>query len=256
MNRRFFAALVAVLTTQGVAAADFATEVMDATFKLGKGPSGTCFLMRREAPDTAVYLVTVAHAFDDNTEETAVLVFRKPTAEGTHERHEHPVLLRRGGKPLWARHKERDVAVLRIDEPLPASVAALPASALADEERLKTANIHVCSPLFIFGYPEGLEADAAGRPVARQAIFASSPLLPWKTHPTFLADYAAFQGDSGGPAFVLGAQGRPLVVGLVTEQHYYVTEVRKPLGVVKILHAQYIHETLEAAAHQSESVPQ
>jgi hypothetical protein len=252
MKPAALAILLAVLTVPVVVGADFATEVMDATFKLGKVLSGTCFLIKGEAPDTAVYLVTVAHAFDDNTDETAVLVLRKPIADGMYERHEHSIQLRRDGKPLWARHKERDVAALRIDRPLPFHVAALPVSVLADEKKLKTANVHVCSPLFIFGYPHGLEADPAARPVARQAIFASSPLLPWRTHPTFLADYSAFKGDSGGPAFIANAEGRALVVGIVTEQHYYDTDTRIPLGLVKILHAQYVRETLQAAAKLNE----
>ncbi len=252
MNRAIFIALITALTVHVVVAGDYASDAMDATFKLGKGPSGTCFLMRRGAPDTAVYLVTVGHAFDDNTDEAAVLIFRKAAADGTQERHEHHVLLRRGGKPLWARHKEHDVAVLRIDEPLPGSVAALPVSALADEKQLRAANIHVCSPLFVLCYPQGLEADAAGRPVARQGIFASSPLQPWNLHPTFLADYNASAGDSGAPAIVASANGDPLVVGMVIEQHYFVSNVRTPLGLAKILHAQHIRDTLEAASKQNE----
>jgi hypothetical protein len=170
-------------------------------------------------------------------------------------RHEHTIQLRREGKPLWARHKEHDIAVLRIDEPLPGPVIALPASRLANEDQMKTANVHVCSTLFIFGYPEGLEADAAGHPVARQAIFASSPLLPRRTHPTFLASYTAFKGDSGGPAFIEGNHGHPLVVGMAIEQHYYDTGIRTPLGLVKILHAHFIRETLEAAAKLNRAFP-
>ena len=105
------------------------------------------------------------------------------------------------------------MAVLRISEPLPVAVAALPASALADEARLKASAVHLCSPLFVLGYPKGLEADKSGIPVARQGIFASPPQLPLTTHPTFLADYKAFQGDSGGPVFIAVPDNHLLVVG-------------------------------------------
>ncbi len=261
MNRAFLTAVLVLITVRVVTAGDFATEMMEATFKLGRGASGTCFLVRREAPDTAVYLVTVGHAFDDNTDETAVVVLRTPQPDGSYQRRDHTITLRRDGKPLWARHAKHDVAVLRISEPLPVVVAALPASALADAALLKASAVHLCSPLFVLSYPKGLEANAAGLPVARQGIFASPPLLPSATHPSFLADYNAFQGDSGGPVFIAGADNHPLLVGIVTDQHYYDDElkgmyqqhrIRNPLGVVKILHAQYVRETLEAAAKQSE----
>lgn len=261
MNRAFLTALIVVLSVRVVAGADFATEMMEATFKLGRGASGTCFLVRREAPDTAVYLVTVGHAFDDNTDETAVVVLRKPKPDGSYERHDHTIPLRRGGKPLWVRHEKQDVAVLRISEPLPVVVATLPASALADDAQLKASAVHLCSPLFVLGYPQGLEANAAGLPVARQGIFASPPLLPMTTHPTFLADYKAFKGDSGGPVFIAGAGNHPVVVGIATDQHYFVDEmkgmyekhvIQNPLGVAIILHAQYVRDTIEVAAKQSE----
>jgi hypothetical protein len=235
------------------AATDFATEMMGATFKFG---GASCFLVRRAAPDTAVYLVTTAHSIGPPPGDTGVLVLRKSKPDGSYERHEHTVTIRRDGKPLWVRHEKQDVMVLRLEAPLPVPVAALPVSALADETRLKAAAVHLCSPLFALGYPKQLEADASGLPVARQGIFASPPLLPWRTHPNFLADFKAFGGDSGGPVFIAGPDNHPLVVGIVTDQLYFdevwegmylEQRIRTPLGVVKILHAQYIRDTLEAA---------
>ena len=237
--------------------ADFAAPVVEATFKLGSGAIGTGFLVHRELPDRALYFVTVGHAFDDNTSETNLITLRKRKADGSYERQEQKISLRREGKPLWVRNAKHDVAVLRISEPLPVEVPSLPASALADEAGLKASGAHVCSPLFVLGYPQGLEADQSGLPVARQGIFSSSPQLPLTTHPTFLADYNAFKGDSGGPVFIETTDRRPLIVGIVTEQHYFYYDmagpdekhsVQIPLRVAKVLHAQYVRETLELAA--------
>ncbi|MES2572478.1 MAG: trypsin-like serine protease [Verrucomicrobiota bacterium] len=244
-------------------ARDFATEMMNATFKWidQSGSASTCFLMRREAPDTALYLVTAAHSFDGIAGETAVIVLRKPNADGSYQRHEHTFPICRGEKPLWVRNEKHDVAVLRIADPFPVPVAALPVSAIADADHLKASAVHLCSPLFVLCYPKSLEADGSGLPVARQGIFASPPLLPLSTRPTFFADYKACPGDSGAPVFIAGADNHPLIVGVVTEQQYYVDElkgmyeehtIRTPLGFGIILHAQYVRETLEAAAKQGE----
>lgn len=263
MNRTFLTTLIALLLNFPIMArADFATQMMEATFKFENGGNATCFLIRREAPDTTVYLVTAGHALKDTTNKTATLVLRKPKPDGSYERLEYPLPLRRDDKPLWVCHEKHDIAVLRLTEPLPVAVAALPASTIANEARLKSSGVHVCSPLFIFAYPWGLEGDASGLPIARQGIFSSPPLLPVATHPTFRVDYKAFKGDSGGPVFISGTDDHPLVVGIVTDQHYYDEQmksayeehfVRIPLDVVKVIHAQYVRDTLDAAAKQSES---
>jgi hypothetical protein len=90
-------------------------------------------------------------------------------------------------------------------------------------------------------------------PPLPQGIFASPPLLPAATHPTFLADFTTFAGDS--------ADGHPIVVGIVVAQNHQdvrtesVHEERLThysLGLGTILHGQYVRDTIEAAAKQNE----
>lgn len=264
MNRTLLVVFITLLAVTARAAADFATEMMEATFKFdNQGSYATGFLVRRDAPDTTAYLVTVAHALEDTKEQSVVLVLRRSAPDGSYERYEHTISLRRDGRPLWIRHEKHDVAVLPLVDPLPFTVPALPLSALADEARLKSSGVHLCSPLFVLGYPMGLEGAASGIPVARQGIFASPPLLPLATHPTFRADYSAFKGDSGGPVFIAGTDNHPLVVGMAIEQYYFDQQtktmneeqsIRNPLGVVKVLHAQYIRDTIEALAKTNGSL--
>jgi len=258
MNRVFLAALIALLSIRAAMASDFATTVLDATFKFYDPDStSTCFLVRREPPDRANYLVTTAHTLERTKGPTAILVLREPKPDGSYERHDFTINIRQGDKPLWRRHEKQDVAVLRLSEPLPVPVAALSESVFADEARLKQSGVHICSPLFVLTYPARFEANGAGFPVARHGIFASPPLLPVPSHPTFLADFTTFAGDSGGPVFIEAAEGRPLIVGIVIAQsnqedtmksEYEERVVRHPLGMGTILHATYVREALAAAA--------
>jgi len=232
--------------------------VLDATFKFYEPDStSTCFLVHREKPDTAYYLVTAAHTLERTKRKTAVLVLREPNPDGSYLRHDFDIPIRRGEQHLWVRHETQDVAVLRLTEALPVAVPTLPESVLADASRLKQAGVHICSPLFVLTYPARFEANAAGFPVARQGIFASPPLLPVTLHPTFLADFTTFAGDSGAPVFIEASGGHPLIMGIVVaqsneddklESEYEDRVIRHPLGLGTILHAKYIREAIEAAA--------
>src|SRR6478735_8314919 len=109
--------LLSKLLISASSGADFATEVMDATFKLFHPSStGTCFLVRRDASDPATYLITAAHSFERMKGQTATLVLRK-AKDRTFERHDYKIPIRREGVPLWVRHAKQDIAVLRLTEP-------------------------------------------------------------------------------------------------------------------------------------------
>jgi hypothetical protein len=253
-----FLAFLALLPWCHLVAADFASEVMDATFKFYDPDStSTCILVRRPAPDTATYLVTTAHTVERTKGPGAVLVLREAKPDGSYSRRDFPIIIRDKEKPLWVRHEKQDVAVLKLTAPLPVPVVALAASLLADAAALKASAVHICSPLYVLTYPQRFEANGAGFPVARQGIFASPPQLPIPTHPKFLADFTTFAGDSGGPVFIEGSDHRPLIVGIVLAQNHHEDKtksayedrvVRYPLGMGTILHAEYVREALESAA--------
>jgi hypothetical protein len=118
------------------------------------------------------------------------------------------------------------------------------------------AGVHAASPLYVLTFPQRFEGNAAGFPVARRGIFATPPLLPMHSYPTFLADFTTFAGDSGGPVFIEGADAHALIVGLAVAQNWHEDRmksefedrtVRHPLGMGIVLHAQFIRETIEAA---------
>ena len=253
----FMIMAVVVIWSPWVTASDFATQVMNATFKLyNKDSTATCFIIKRGPDNAAQYLVTAAHVLERATGDSSLLVLREMNAAGGYKRIDFPITIRKDGAVLWTKHEKHDVAVLRLPEQLPVPFVALDESVLSTEQSLKAAGVHICSPLFVLTFPQRFEANGAGFPVARQGIWASPPLLPILTHPTFLGDFTTFAGDSGGPVFIRLDEERPMVVGLVLAQNHFDDRVkseyeerliRHPLGMGTILHAQYIRDTLGLA---------
>ena len=258
MKTPLVATLLGILGCAVTCSADFATEMLEATFKFfDPTVTGTCFLVRRDAPDQALYLVTAAHMLEGTKADTATIVLRERAEDGTYKRRDHNVPIRRDGKTLWVRHAKDDTAVLRIADPLPVPAGSIPIHSIADESRLIASGLHICSPLFVLTYPKTFEANGAGFPVARQGIIASHPLVPVAHKHSFLADFTAFGGDSGGPAFVSDADGHPLVIGMVFAQfrhdeqvklEYEERSIHYPLGLGEVLHAQFVRDTIEQAA--------
>lgn len=253
----FFAVVVLFVSSQIAVAVEPAKQVMDATFKIFNPKStSTSFLVQGKGEDAPIFLVTTAHTLERMQGDSALLVLRKPKEDGTFTRLDHKVITRKDGKPVWVKHEKHDVAVLKLTGELPVKVTPLKFDHLADAKKLADSGVEICSNLFLFAYPERFEANSAGFPIARQGIFASPPLLPANTYPTFLADYTTFAGDSGGPVFVTANGKSPLIVGIVLGQYnhdekiqtvYENRLVKHPFRLGMILHAQYVLETLDQA---------
>jgi hypothetical protein len=62
--------------------------------------------------------------------------------------------------------------------------------------------IRPVEPVLMIGYPNGLWDQVNNRPLARQGLTASHPLIKWMGSRQFVIDAACFPGSSGSPVFL------------------------------------------------------
>ncbi len=175
--------LLTTLLVCRASAQDFATQTMNATYKLFNNDSAATGFFLRTAPESNaknVILVTASHVLSKMSGDTAIVVLRQKQADGTYQRRDWNLKIRDGDKPLWTAHPAQDIAALRVQLPNDAEVTALPLSSLATEKDVVETKLHVTSPLFVMGYPNRVESSSAGFPIARHGSIASFPLTPNK----------------------------------------------------------------------------
>ena len=119
-------------------------------------------------------LVTAAHVFERMAGDEAKLVLRKVQKDGGYARQELPLKVRAEGKPLWSKHPEADVAVLRVQLPEQLAVAPLPVACLATGSALDAGKLAPGDDVRIACYPIQLEANGAGFPIIRRGCVAST----------------------------------------------------------------------------------
>jgi len=211
----------------------FHERVMNSTYKIGDGnSSGTVFMAESTSGSKRPVLITAAHVLEGFNGSTATLVLRRAVAENQFVR--MPVLIqtRRGGKALWLRHPEVDVAAMHVNtisqgkDSIP---FAIPSSLFASEDTLRQISFGPGAELCCMGYPLDREANDAGFPILRSGKVASYPVLPIKETKLFLLDFEVFQGNSGGPVYVVASNPKVqgvtrlgeelnLLLGIVSQQ--------------------------------------
>ena len=246
-----------------VSAEKEADPLMDAlvsTFKItNKDSTATCFIVSRLATSGSnqqeLILVTAAHVLEKMSGDECHIVLRKKDADGVYSKVEVPVVIRANEQPLWVKHPDVDVAVMRLNLPAECSIAALDFEQLLGKEKSKNASLRIADEVCLLTYPAQLEASSAGFPILRRGTVASFPLLPIDNNKTFLVDYHSFGGDSGGPVMIRGNQAEegPFIVGLVIGKQRETTKmiseieertVHRSLGLGIVVHAAFIRQAI------------
>jgi hypothetical protein len=209
-------------------------------------------------------LITAAHVFEEIPGDVAILNLRRKNSEGDWERLPAPVQIKNTGHPLWVKHPSADVAVMYIGLPDGVSIPLLSTEFLADDAMLEKFEIHPGDTLQCLGFPFGQESNAAGFPILRSGRIASYPLVLTAKTKTFLFDFNVFQGNSGGPVYMVDenrayqgslaiGQATQLIVGLVTQETTHNEQLigpynaelhRYPLGLATVVHASFIKEAI------------
>ena len=88
----------------------------------------------------------------------------------------------------------------------PPSMGNLPivSSALfADDNVLQKFEVRPGDRVFVLGFPLGFESPTGGFSILRAGWIASYPLTPSRLLGRFLVSFEVFQGNSGGPVFLV-----------------------------------------------------
>lgn len=251
--------------------------LMQSTFKIqsiglpGQVPSlGVAFVMGRpdpapNQPNRARFvLVTASHVLEGIPGDMAILNLRRKNSQDDWERLPFPIQIRNGSHPLWIKHPVADVAVMYIGLPPGVSIPLASTDFLADDTTLERYEIHPGDTLQCLGFPFGQESSSAGFPILRSGRIASYPITPTAKTKTFLFDFPVFQGNSGGPVYMVdenrafqGAMNlgstTQMILGLVIQEtthdeqligQYNAEMHRYPLGLATVVHASFIKEAI------------
>ena len=265
---------------------EFPVELINATVQLEQDLGnntktvGTGFLVSAPTPDgrPRVVLVTAGHLFERMPKPEIKVGWRLGSAVGDWRYAPGPLVIRTPapqprdaaaaatpaaspaiiteGRPLWVRHPTQDIAAISIQAPAEFARAAIPLSWLADDGTFARYDVKPGDEMMALGFPRGLSSNRAGFPILRWGRVASYPLSPVSSFPTFLMDFRVFDGNSGGPVFMMNRDAAPggaaapkaqeraqggFVAGMLTKQ---VESRGDRLEIGVVVHARHVREAI------------
>jgi len=263
--------LLCCFADRTLADVDLASGMMRGTFKIEGPPGcvGTAFVVgrprRSDSKKASRVLVTAAHVLEHIQGDKAVLHCRKISGE-KYERVPLAIPIRRDNKPLWVKHPNADVAVMYLPLPKEMNIDSylIGTGVFISDKEIQECEIHPDDTLFALGFPFGEEANPQGFPILRSGAIASFPITRSAGGDTFLFDFEVYQGNSGGPVFLIDENpryGGDLKLGrvfrglmgivserrIVTEKVTSLSETRiqeHPLSIAVVIHASVIKEAI------------
>lgn len=221
-----------------------AEQMMWSTYVIGseKGLGAGFVIFRhdsREAGGVVPVMVTAAHLLKTVGKGPLFIGARVPDSKGgvqvaiikfVHDKK----------TPFYVQHPEQDVAAFDLRLPKEsAGVVALPSFISRIEAKPPRAGEEVS----FVGFPEMVSQLEGLFPIMRSGHVASYPVSPQGVASLFVIDADVFPGDSGGPVFIKGSGGRPVLAGMVIER---VSPARKDFSHLAVsVSPQAIRETLE-----------
>jgi S1-C subfamily serine protease len=248
---------------------ELTTSLMRSIFKIQgeNGYTGTAFILgkpsKKNINQGRAILITAAHVLENMKGNKATLFLRRKVGN-IFEKMPYPITIRDTNKELWVKHPEVDVAAMYVNLPNNIDLVVLSIDFLANDDTFRKYEIHPGDELLCLGYPFSFEANPAGFSILRSGKIASYPIIPAKEIKYILFDFEVFKGNSGGPVYFVQS-GRTIenrmhvgtiqfIAGLVSQEYSFSEKLKSlyeeqtilhPLALAKIIHAQFIKETIE-----------
>jgi hypothetical protein len=185
---RWFATAPKLLHSKFAPSNELHTVLFHSTFRIqgankndpNQTSFGTALIMgvpkeRAEAVSFAV-LITAAHVLEDIGGDTASLLVRHVNADGNYTAYPYNIQIRDGGRTLYVKHPDADIAAMYVSLPADVPITGLAPDFLADDQRLRDIELHPGDEIFCLGFPLAAAAPGASNsPHGAHGILSTDP---------------------------------------------------------------------------------